>query len=90
MAPFGLSLFGDSGDATLPDHIEPCKRGVDAAFETFIDGALARIYNEASGRSAEGRALRASCKPLLGARRAAASADSGPLSGFRSMHADGL
>lgn len=67
MAPFGLSLFGDSGDATLPDHIEPCKRGADAAFETFIDGALARIYNESSGRSAEGRALRASCKPLLGA-----------------------
>ena len=55
MAPFGLSLFGDSGDATLPDHIEPCKRGLDAAFETFIDGALARIYNEASGRTAEGK-----------------------------------
>ncbi len=68
MAPFGVSLFGDSGGAELPDRIEPCKRGSDAAFEKFIDGALARIYNEASGRSAEGKALRASCKPLLGAR----------------------
>lgn len=67
MAPFGLALFGDSGDASLPDRIEPCARGNDAAFEKFIDGALVRIYNESSARTADGKALRASCKPLLGA-----------------------
>ncbi len=67
MAPFGLALFGDSGDASLPDRIEPCAKGNDAAFEKFIDGALVRIYNESSARTADGKALRASCKPLLGA-----------------------
>ena len=67
MAPFGLALFGDSGDASLPDRIEPCAKGNDAAFEKFIDGALVRIYNESSTRTADGKALRASCKPLLGA-----------------------
>jgi hypothetical protein len=66
MAPFGLALFGDSGDTSLPDRIEPCAKGHDAAFEKFIDGALVNIYNEASVRSANGKALRASCKPLLG------------------------
>ena len=67
MAPFGLALFGDSGDPSLPDTIQPSTRGVDTAFERFIDGALTKLYNESSSRTEDGRALRASCKPLLGA-----------------------
>ena len=67
MAPFGLALFGDSGDPSLPDTIEPNIRGVDTAFERFIDGALTRLYNESSARTEQDKALRASCKPLIGA-----------------------
>ena len=69
MAPlnFGLALFGDAADPSLPDTIQPNTRGVDTAFERFIDGALTKLYNESSARTEDGRALRASCKPLLGA-----------------------
>ena len=67
MAPFGgFALFGDAGDPSLPDTIKPSTRGVDTAFERFIDGALTKLYNESSARTEDGRALRASCKPLLG------------------------
>ncbi len=67
MAPFGgFALFGDAGDPSLPDTIQPSTRGVDSAFERFIDGALTKLYNESSARTEDGRALRASCKPLLG------------------------
>ena len=64
---FGIALFGDSADPSLPDKIQPNTRGVDTAFERFIDGALTKLYNESSARTEDGRALRASTKPLLGA-----------------------
>lgn len=67
MAPW--NLFSGSGIETeqdLPKAIEPNVRGVDTAFELFIDGALTKVYNESSGRSKEQKALRAACKKILG------------------------
>jgi len=66
MAPW--SIFSSSGDDTvkLPDTIEPSISSESTAFEIFIDGALTKVYNEASGRSKEQRALRGACKKILG------------------------
>jgi hypothetical protein len=67
MAPW--SLFSGSGggqEQDLPESMETNVKGVDTAFEVFIDGALAKVYNEASGRSKEQKALRAACKKILG------------------------
>jgi hypothetical protein len=67
MAPW--SLFSGSGSEPaedLPKSMEPSVRGVDTAFEVFIDGALAKVYNEASGRSKEQKMLRTTCKRILG------------------------
>ncbi len=66
MAPWNVTWpFGDS-NPDLPDSIAPAKGGSDSAFEVFIDGALTKIYNEASGRSKENRAIREACKAVLG------------------------
>jgi hypothetical protein len=67
MAPWSIFSGPGSDAEALPSSIEPAVRGVDTAFEVFIDGALTKVYNEASGRSKEQRALRASCKTVLGA-----------------------
>lgn len=64
MAPWS---FFQSQAKELPSSIAPNARGVDTAFEVFIDGALTKIYNEASGRSKEQRAIREACKRILGA-----------------------
>lgn len=67
MAPW--SLFAGSGSEQaedLPESMPTTVRGVDTAFEVFIDGALAKVYNEASGRSKEQKALRTTCKKILG------------------------
>ncbi|KAK9804748.1 hypothetical protein WJX72_003264 [[Myrmecia] bisecta] len=65
------NLFGGSGSAEqLPDSIAGSKRGLDSAFEVFIDGALTKIYNEASGRAKEQRAVREACKQVLDTLRA--------------------
>ena len=67
MAPWNpFSVPGSDAEA-LPSSMEPAVRGVDTAFEVFIDGALTKLYNEASGRSKEQKALRAACKKVLGA-----------------------
>lgn len=70
MAPW--SMFTGSGndqEQALPSSMEPqVGRGVDTAFEVFIDGALTKVYNEASGRSKEQKALRGACKKILGER----------------------
>ena len=64
MAPWS---FFQAQASDLPASIVPNARGVDTAFEVFIDGALTKIYNEASGRSKELRAIREACKRILGA-----------------------
>lgn len=67
MAPWNLfSGSGTDAEQDLPDTIEPNVRGVDTAFELFIDGALTKVYNESSGRSKDQKALRAACKKILG------------------------
>lgn len=66
MAPWNVSWPFGSGGPDLPDSINPSKGGPDTAFEVFIDGALTKIYNEASGRSKEYRAIREECKKVLG------------------------
>lgn len=67
MAPWSLfSGSGNDAEQDLPSTIEPHVRGVDTAFELFIDGALTKVYNEASGRSKDQKALRAACKKILG------------------------
>ncbi len=67
MAPWSLfSGSGNDAEQDLPNTIEPHVRGVDTAFELFIDGALTKVYNEASGRSKDQKALRAACKKILG------------------------
>ncbi|KAK9904753.1 hypothetical protein WJX75_001787 [Coccomyxa subellipsoidea] len=66
MAPWNLfSGSGTDAEQDLPDTIEPNVRGVDTAFELFIDGALTKVYNESSGRSKDQKALRAACKKIL-------------------------
>ena len=67
MAPWSFFSGPGSDAEALPSSIEPAVRGVDTAFEVFIDGALTKLYNEASGRSKEQKALRAACKKVLGA-----------------------
>jgi len=68
MAPWSfLSGSGSEAEVELPAHMEPDKTGKDrTAFSIFIDGALTNIYNEASGRSKDQRALRAGLKRVLG------------------------
>lgn len=63
MASSTWSLFGTS-DA-LPARIEPVK-GQDVNLAIFVDGAITRIYNEASGRYKDQRAIKEACKKLLG------------------------
>lgn len=62
-------LFGrrDAGSEHLPDKLSRSGANLDTAFEVFIEGALTTIYNEAHGRSKEQRAVRESCKTVLGA-----------------------
>eukprot|EP00884_Botryococcus_braunii_P007659 jgi/Botrbrau1/16895/Bobra.0265s0001.1 len=57
-------LFGTSASEEQP-QIAPSKKGVDTAFETFIDGALCKIHQEASGRSKEQKAIREACKKVI-------------------------
>ena len=67
MAPWSIfSGAGKEEEQALPGSMQQQVRGVDTAFEVFIDGALTKIYNEASGRSKEQKHLRASCKKILG------------------------
>lgn len=66
MAPWNVTWpFGQTAPE-LPESIALSKGGPDTAFEVFIDGALTRIYNEASGRSREHREIREHCKKVLG------------------------
>ena len=68
MAPWSfLSGSGSEAEAELPSHMEPdADQKNRTAFSIFIDGALTTIYNEASGRSKDQRALRAGLKTILG------------------------
>ncbi len=68
MAPWSfLSGSASEAEAELPAHMEPDadKKNM-TAFSIFIDGALTTIYNEASGRSKDQKALRAGLKNVLG------------------------
>ncbi len=64
MASSSWSLFGGASDA-LPARIEPVK-GKDVNLAIFVDGAITRIYNEASVRYKDQRAVKEACKKLLG------------------------
>ena len=66
MAPWSVPWLGQGSNSDLPDSIPPRKGGPDSALVIFIDGALTNIYNEANGRSKEQRAIRESCKAILG------------------------
>ena len=67
MAPWSfLSGSGSEAEAELPAHMEADADQSRTAFTIFIDGALTNIYNEASGRSKDQRALRASLKGVIG------------------------
>ena len=67
MAPWSfLSGSGSEAEAELPSHMEADADQSRTAFTIFIDGALTNIYNEASGRSKDQRALRASLKGVIG------------------------
>ena len=67
MAPWSfLSGSGSDAEAELPAHMEADADQSRTAFTIFIDGALTNIYNEASGRSKDQRALRASLKGVIG------------------------
>ena len=67
MAPWSfLSGSGAEGEAELPAHMEPDTDSSRTAFSIFIDGALTNIYNEASGRSKDQKALRAGLKSVIG------------------------
>ena len=69
MAPWSVPSWAAAEGGSqeeLPDSLEPNRPGIDTAFEVFIDGALTTIYNEASGRSKEQRAIRECCKRVLG------------------------
>lgn len=68
MAPWSfLSGSASEAEAELPAHMEPdADKKNRTAFSIFIDGALTTIYNEASGRSKDQKALRAGLKNVLG------------------------
>ncbi len=68
MAPWSfLSGSGSEAEAELPALMEPDADKINrTAFSIFIDGALTTIYNEASGRSKDQKALRAGLKTVLG------------------------
>ena len=67
MAPWN-TLFGGGGNTDLPESIPARSGGAnsESAFVVFIDGALTNIYNEAGGRSKDSKAIRESCKAVLG------------------------
>lgn len=65
MAPWDFITKG-AADPAFPDTLPGSFTGTDTAFEVFVDGALTKIYNEASGRSKEQRAIREACKKVLG------------------------
>ena len=72
MAPWSfLSGSGSEAEAELPAHMEADADQSRTAFTIFIDGALTNIYNEASGRSKDQRALRASLKGVIGGMQSA-------------------
>ena len=72
MAPWSfLSGSGSEAEAELPTHMEADADQSRTAFTIFIDGALTNIYNEASGRSKDQRALRASLKGVIGGMQSA-------------------
>ena len=64
-----LNVFGraDAGSDALPATLTRSGANLDTAFEVFIEGALTKIYNEAHGRTKDQRAVRESCKSVLGA-----------------------
>jgi hypothetical protein len=64
MPPWSGLFSGGTGEGEV--QITPNKRGVDTAFETFIDGALCKVHQEANGRSKEQKAIREACKKVLG------------------------
>ncbi len=67
MAPWSfLSGSGAEGGEELPAHMEPDADSSRTAFSIFIDGALTSIYNEASGRSKDQKALRVCLKSVIG------------------------
>lgn len=66
MASTFAAFFG--GSDALPARIEPLRRGKDVHLEIFVDAAVTEIYNQASARSKEQRAIKEACKHLLGAR----------------------
>ena len=65
MAPWDF-ITKAATDPVLPATLQGSHAGTDTAFEVFVDGALTKIYNEASGRSKEQRQLREACKKVLG------------------------
>ena len=72
MAPWSfLSGSGSEAEAELPAHMEADADQSRTAFTIFIDGALTNIYNEASGRSKDQRALRTSLKGVIGGMQSA-------------------
>ena len=74
MAPWSfLSGSGSETEAELPAHMEADADRSRTAFTIFIDGALTNIYNEASGRSKDQRALRTSLKGVIGEMQSASN-----------------
>ena len=74
MAPWSfLSGSGSETEAELPAHMEADADQSRTAFTIFIDGALTNIYNEASGRSRDQRALRLSLKGVIGEMQSASN-----------------
>ena len=65
MAPWDF-ITRTAPDPALPDTLAASHTGTDTAFEVFVDGALTKIYNEASGRSKEQKQIREACKKVLG------------------------
>ncbi|KAK9786163.1 hypothetical protein WJX73_000537, partial [Symbiochloris irregularis] len=64
MAPWDF-FTRPQAEPALPATLPGSHAGTDTAFEVFVDGALTKIYNEASGRSKEQRQIRESCKKVL-------------------------
>ena len=65
MAPWDF-ITRTAPDPALPATLQGSHTGTDTAFEVFVDGALTKIYNEATGRSKEQRQIREACKKVLG------------------------